>query len=407
MKGYEPPLHPRLSHLDAEQVDELVRRYYARDGSVKSLMDEYGVSGKASSFVSLLPPIVHANDMCPYCVGQCLVSARSSRDSSQRNSPACPKCHHQNNSRCACQACKAAAFAYAKELEGKKRATIRRKLSGIRSPDIDIDGLTLRDAVFILVLFRHSVSEDLHAVSPYLRHREPLAPTESLQDELIKTLWRQRIISIDPESKPEAFDFTEDVSDCPTCNLTKVDWMFLPGTDPVAKKQFIAELERIARDGPWPEDWRYEVFELWHDIAKGECFEYYDLQLSQRGYEAEFGEKTNTVFDNLLETFSIGQVFNLTWQAVRDTTDYIVKKQLPRYHAKNTFIGAIQKKADKHRAEKWVPHVSRRDFDCPQSILSAVFFDLFMGVAGKSLETMPYVNDSKMGRAIGDAEIPF
>lgn len=115
--------------------------------------------------------------------------------------------------------------------------------------------------------------------------------------------------------------------------------------------------------------------------------EYFTYSLAERGYELEtFGEKTHTVFDELLLHFSIGQVFNLTWQAVRDTTDYIVKERLPKYHAKNTFIGAVQRKADKARAEGWTVRNSRRDFNCPQTVVSSVFFDVFARLGGSAIE---------------------
>lgn len=406
MVGSTPPLHARLTHLSEEQLEDLIARYYSRATSVRALMDEFNIPGKPSSFVSILPPIVHDELTCPHCPEQNLISGRPSRDSAQEQTPYCYKCGHKSSPKCACKTCLARAMQVAKEIDAHKRAVIRTRLSNYSSPDLDIESLTFRGAVFLLAVFRHSVTEDLEAVAPHAARRDRLAPTADLRDQIVKDLRQDAYICVDPESSPEAFIFTEDLSDCPRCYLDKVDWLFLPGIDTELKKDFIAQLERTARDGPWPEHWRYGAFDLWLEIAKAECFEYYALQLSQRGYEAEFGEKTHAVFDNLLETFSIGQVFNLTWQAVRDMTDYIVKNRLPKYHAKNTFIGAIQKRADKHRAEKWIPRVSRRDFECPQSVVSAVFFELFMGIGTRALETLPRLDWAKVDTE-ADAEIPF
>ena len=41
-----------------------------------------------------------------------------------------------------------------------------------------------------------------------------------------------------------------------------------------------------------------------------------------------------------------------------------MKERLPKYHAKNSFIGAFRRKADKARSEGWTVRNSRRDFNC-------------------------------------------
>ena len=110
----------------------------------------------------------------------------------------------------------------------------------------------------------------------------------------------------------------------------------------------------------------------------------------QRNFDLpEVGEKTHATFDNLLDHFSPAQAFNITWQSVRDTTDYIVRENLPKYRAKNMFIGAVQRKADKYRAEGWEARNSRRDFNCPQTVLSSTFFDTFVRVGEKSFTEQP------------------
>ncbi len=405
MEGSEPPLHPRLSHLDGDDLAELIRLYYSGE-RVAMLMEAFNIKGNPSGFVSLLPPVVHDDLTCTHCNDKKMISKRLSRDRTQKALPYCPSCGHSGSLRCVCQACKDSAFAKNCEIEERKRAVIRSKLSSYRSPELDIESLTFCEAVFLLANFRHSVADDLVTASPFISRREPLAPTEEMRDEMVRMLRQKFHLAVSPESKSEAFNFADDLSDCPTCNMLKVDWLFLPGIQPEAKKTFIAELERVAREGPWPEHWQTEAFDFWFEIAKAECFEYYSLLLSERRFEATFGDKTHAVFDNLLQTFSIGQVFNLTNQAVKNTTDYIYKNKFTANHAKNSFISAIQRAGDKHRAEGWNTTAYKRNFDCPQSIVSAVFFDLFLGVGGKALETLPRINWQK-GAGADDAEIPF
>jgi hypothetical protein len=273
------------------------------------------------------------------------------------------------------------------EIDQRKRDLLGRIFVVPKEVERDAAELSLRDAVYLLALFRHSVSEDLSLAEPYADRRVRLAPSLEETRRVTKYLWSKRLILVSPDSNYDAFIFNDDISDCTQLYLDKVMWEFLPGQLAYEKREFLSQLERLVRDNPWPEGWRDQFHGLWREIAKAECLEYYTYQLAQRGYELEtLGEKTHAVFEELLLHFSIGQVFNLTWQAVRDTTDYIVKEGLPKYHAKNTFIGAVQRKADKVRAEGWTVRNSRRDFNCPQTVVSSVFFDLFAHVGGNALQ---------------------
>ncbi len=150
MGGSPPPLHPRLRHFSEAQVKEVVDRYYSRDGSVRALMDEFEISGKPGSFVSILPPIIHDDVKCPYCVGQSLVSGRQSRDTTQSPIPFCRVCGHQDDARCACKTCKATAFEKAKQIAEQKRDVIRGRFAFPSSPDLDIENLSFRNAIFLL-----------------------------------------------------------------------------------------------------------------------------------------------------------------------------------------------------------------------------------------------------------------
>lgn len=161
----------------------------------------------------------------------------------------------------------------------------------------------------------------------------------------------------------------------------------MPNQSIEVKKQYIRQLEAIIKDYDHPSSWYDDILDIWRLIAKYECIEYLRYLADERDFNIEkIGDKTHSIFENLLEDYSIGQIFNITWQAVRDTTDYIVKERISRSHGKNMFIGRIQQKADKARAEGWEIRNSRRDFNCPQTVLSLVFFNTFMGLGDKCLE---------------------
>jgi hypothetical protein len=347
MGGATPPLHPRLQHLSEAQIDELIARYYARE-SVRALIDEFEIKGTPSSFVDFLPAAPpHENLTCPYCEGQTLFSSRQSRERTASSIPFCHRCGYQHHARCSCKRCTEFAFEKAKQIAAHKRAVVRAEYVIPARPELDLDNLSFRNAVFLLAAFRHSVSEDFAEIAPYVKGRELLAPTFEFTKSMVANLLHARLVCVSPESCPEALLFTDDLSDCPEYYISKVDWLFLPGVDAYEKKDFLASLEQIARDGQWPDHWRFDAFHLWREIAKAEYFECYAHQLSQRGYEAEFGEKTHA-FENLLETTAAVRATN-TSTAVTMGMTMVTGWLLACARAKGFWLGFRNGRFTQHR----------------------------------------------------------
>src|SRR5215831_5020519 len=88
-------LDPRLAHLTSEQIADVVVLYNDRTNTVSAIMEAFGINGRPSELLSMLPPRVHADLTCPWCPDQNLVSRHKSRDSLAREPiPHCPSCGH-------------------------------------------------------------------------------------------------------------------------------------------------------------------------------------------------------------------------------------------------------------------------------------------------------------------------
>lgn len=269
----------------------------------------------------------------------------------------------------------------ADEVSNTKRIVLRKNFNGTPKPKA-FDLLSLKEAVYLMSLVKYSASEDFYSVAPFQITTPNLAPTFELQNNIVKLLLAESLIAIDPESDLGAFNFDASTSTYESYYPTKASWVLLPHMDLQEKSTYLRELQiRINNEDEWPEDWNSQIRFIWREITKYECFEYYEYLIRQRNFDVpEFGEKTHSTFEHALNYFSPAQVFNIAWQAVRDTTDYIVREGMPKYKAKNMFIGAVNRKIDKYRAENWEARQSHRDFNCPQTVLSSTFFDSFMRI---------------------------
>ena len=298
-----------------------------------------------------------------------------------------------DNKLCRCENCKEIADFARREAEQRKRNIIKADYTrGIETPSAD--KFTLEEAVFILALERHSLTEDLRYVEPFNKNGITLAPLFEFQNEIVNHLCARGIITISPESSVYAFIFDPTETYIKGYYSDKVLWEFLPFLDVENKRNYLKSLQTIAKGDEWPEEWRSDIPKLWHLIAKYECLEYFIYLLAQRGFQSyKIGEKTHTTFEKLLEEFSVSRIFYLSWMAVRDTIDYIVRENIPHLHGKNIFIGAIQRKAEKAKAEGWDLKHYGREPKCPQTVVSSTFFNLFLELGDRAFKIiLPKIN---------------
>lgn len=380
-------VHSKLAHLSAAQLADLLDKYDDPSIALKVIISEFSIQTTPSALSRLLPPLIHKDSPCPYCQ-DALLQSRRTRGSGYPPIGCCPACGHQDSNRCPCRKCREAAAKDRLRIEAIKRRVIHKNCGG-RCWTGDVANLELREAVYLSALIRQSLSEDLATVAPYASGPPMLAPTGDYIEEIVEGLKDKSLLAVDPESRIEAFLFDSELTTADSYYPAKVGWLFLPGLDLADKRQFMLDLT-AAIDGDWPDEWETDLPRLWRDIVKAEAFEYFLLMLEQRRYRLDsIGDKTHATFDFLIEKFPPSKMFNLIWQAVRDTTDYNVKNGIPNHHGKNNFVGAIQRKAEKYIAHGWDLKDSRRDFNCPQTWVSSAFFDTFMKVGERGFTSLP------------------
>jgi hypothetical protein len=211
-----------------------------------------------------------------------------------------------------------------------------------------------------------------------------------------ESLRKQGIINLSPQSKTESFTYNEDITTITSYSDLRAQWELLSPFSIQEKKAYIRELEEVIASDSWPEHWHAESNKLWHSIALHECLEYLTYLLESRQFPIEdFGEKTIATFEVLLKKFSIAQIFNLSWQSIRDTGDFLRLKMIPHAQVQSVFTGILLRKVDHTLAQKWIVKESRRDYNCTQSVVSKTLFNLFLKV-GDAVLTMraPELNEN-------------
>ena len=334
-----------------------------------------------SKFVSQNCRALSTKDVCSGCRDPYVYKTRS--DFQQRiryphTNWLCPTCIEQERARQ-----KALQIAE----EEQQREMVNSTFSSVEKTPIDLGEITFEDAVYLLSFIRLAASEDFTHLIPLRLITEPLAPTENFSREVILQLFHHKLIYISPKSTIDAFVFEGGYPE--RFYSDKVSWELPISSKSENSQGLIEELEAVFRNGTWPESWRGEWQALWKKIALQECLQYLEVGLNEHGLSLNPGEKTYLVFNGALEQYSVAQVYNMIWRAVRDAAAFYVRERVPKQHAANTVIGSIQRQADRAKAEGWDLKPYRRDRRCQESMISQVLFNTALQIGEKGFNTPP------------------
>lgn len=273
----------------------------------------------------------------------------------------------------------------------QKQETVRARFSLDKRRPMEIRATSFEDAVYFLSLVRLGVNEDFRFIRPLRSITDLFSPSRDFGFAILKQLYRNEVIYVHPESSIDSFEIKED--DSIQFSLDRVMWALPIKDDLQDSKKIVQELEQIFRNESWPEHWRGEALNLWKKIALQECFQYLEVVLTEHGFPFAPGEKTNLTFSNLLEEYSVAQMYNFIWRAAKDAASFYLRERVNKQHAANTIVGSIQRQAERALAENWQVKPYRRDFRCPQSIVSQVLFNTALRIGEEGFTLPPIIID--------------
>ena len=233
---------------------------------------------------------------------------------------------------------------------------------------LDLNNISLEDAVYLLSFIRFSANEELTSAYPLdtTHFEDRLSPQSDFDYEIVVQLFQHNIIRVDPNSHIESFTGENAKSFYPS----KVFWLLPISANSNDTKGLILEIEEIFRVGFFPNDWREERLYLWKKIALQECLDFLAVSLNEHNLTLTPGEKTVAVINGLLENFSVGQICTLIWRAAKDAAAFLVRTGTYKKHAANTVVGSVQRYGERAIAEKWELMTFKRSYKCPQSIIN-------------------------------------
>lgn len=302
---------------DAEKV-ALCQDYWATDGeggyryTVKVLGARYDLSpSRVSQTVASLSEARSSKVTCETCGEGFIVRSRQHlldlHKSPWRQGRECQRCQSAREQ---------ARIEAQKQLEKDRRLYLEDDLA-IRDDDpIELDELSLVESLTLFALIRSPEHFVTDAILPLSAREERFAPTQDFGIELVKSVFRRELIAIHPGSSLDAFVWEGD--EFKSFYLNRAAWVVRGEGSPEDRTLDLERrLARTYRNSDWPASWQDDWLELWMRIAIEECIAHLQLCLSEHDFPFATGPKTRGTYTDLLETFSVGQIFNFNWRAAK------------------------------------------------------------------------------------------
>lgn len=278
-----------------------------------------------------------------------------------------------------------------KQDENQAKIELLQKQKG-RIPKTKLSDLSLEQAVFLDAYGRVGLTENFSLLLSLKAIRElkhKLAPDNDNEVDMVRALIKGGLIRLHPNNPPDTLTdidpdgnfsyYTEFVNFYFPVSVQKPD-------DPAS---LFKEIEQAFIAKNWPESWKDQVLPLWQKIALWECLEYLNFVMDEHSLKFVPGDKTLNLLETLLTRFASAQVYNFIWAAGRDAAAFYMRGGVTKAHAANTVVGTIQRMAERAEAQGWEVKKFQRNYRCPQSTISQVFFDAVLKIGDAGFSTTP------------------
>lgn len=390
----EIEIHEKLRHLTMLQIESLMNKYY-NGVKASDIIKEYNIDTTSSKLYTLFPPIICEDIICPVC-NEPMYKERDSKSSYSWNKkkPFCAICGHTDEIICKCNYCIAEREKVRKLNEERKVRILQEKREKIKKVyDLNIvpvnySELNFREKVFLGALLRTSLSEDMEVILPLNDAERELAPTIGYIKEILSYLIGRGIISVDSNSSIDAFLDSNEEKDIEFPNVYYIT-MVKYRINIVGDEDIKNILSKIINPKSFSDEDKEDALNIWKEIALEECIEYFEYQMESVRFDFNIGEKTIAIFKDLLENFSVSQIYGIIYKSVANATKYYQESSVSKKQAANSVIDGCQRYAERAMINNWELAKYSRIKELPQSMISEFFFDRVIGVGSLGFNMPP------------------
>lgn len=263
-----------------------------------------------------------------------------------------------------------------------------------------VESLNLKERMFIGAFLRESLDENSDTIN-VSNSINPIAPSYKYQFNILSNLEDNLLIYISSETDHRFITLSDDDNGSFRYDVMNVDYSLnvvneLSSDNVINLLIFPEKINNVNQD---------DIIEFWKEIALYECIEYLEWSVeSLFSTEYRVGKKTNLVFLNLLNNFSVSQIYGIIYKATNNALRYYHENRISKRQAINTIVGNALNFGERAISNNWDLSKYSRIKSCPQSSLSKIFFDRYLKIGYDGFNEVPRKVDISFNASTNDTD---
>lgn len=377
-----------LSHLSENELNELKEKYYGKS-NVKKLVEEYGLNIRPGNLYKFFP--AEQTDIpCPFCKISMIkppVSKSEINYNYRDRLICCPKCEHNNRRNCRCTGCIEEAKNWRQREQEKKYDVLKKMIDRASSDPVPIETASLLERIYLGAMLRSLLDENLQTIHPVRELYTSFAPYYKFEHSIFKELEHKGFIKVDLKKCLHEYNVIMLDSEKAEVSYSWKGLVYQVNffSETLSHEEVIDSL--INSEIEISED---ELMEIWKLVALNECYEYMNYTVGTLfNFDYNFGPKAELIFNDLLQKYSVGQVFNIIYSRSNYALRYKTEQRINSKHAANSILTMIANYSERIEIEKWNLKNFNRPSDHQESILSKFFFGRILKIGDKGFNCPP------------------
>lgn len=357
----------KLNHLSHEELESLKSEYYSGENT-KGLTLKYNIDVAPSSLFRTFPLVRTENIKCKYCkiAMYFIPPVKTNRN---RKEYICTSCQHKESILgCRCKKC-LYQKAINKEDTRKKKSLQSKKnketiLTTREYPNAPIlSMINIKERLYLGALLRTHLHHDCLLIDLNNNSAQSYAPTAEYRDNILIELLEKNIIAPYRINKNESAEILEKymqgelydicISDIDRNKRELIEELMYPDN---------SSLSYLYRD----------IHILQEEIQINEAIEYMMLIIKKFDfYTFDIQEKYRILFSQILKQYSLGQLFNFIYTAIRNQAAYSKKECHQGYiPIANYIYKSISNRYEKAQDKDWNITSYNRIYEAEETELS-------------------------------------
>ncbi|MBS9522398.1 hypothetical protein KI659_00065 [Litoribacter alkaliphilus] len=309
-----------FEHLNKDQIEDLINRYYTE--KAMDLIEEFNLDVSPSSLKKHFPP-EEVGRPCPHCSTGLYRKRLSKSEFQYRSEPKkayCPNCNHIESVTCPCTQCELHRFRIREEEKKIRAEYIKNKYTLDPANYPVFEDLSYKGKIVLGAYMREGMLENFREIKPLNDFLTKFTPTKILEEQYFSFLQNHNFLEVSPHTDDNGLlildlEGKEDILFEDYCRYNLCIKSRSLATDKLIQ-QILIPIKPT-------EDELENALLLWQELAIHECIDYYWVTIDRLFGKPRVGEKTLTVFGDLVKKFSVAQIYNIIFSS----SNYVLRWQ--------------------------------------------------------------------------------